>query len=54
MNSDEYKTLLAVNQHRLTRCHEAMQTLLDKEDALRTERRRLLDAFTEARQKEHP
>lgn len=54
MNSDEYKMLLAANQHRLTRCHEAMQTLIDKEDALRAERRRLCDAFAEARHKEHP
>ena len=53
MTSEAYKTLLEANQRRLTRCHEAMQTLIDKENALRAERRRLCDAFAEARQKDH-
>ena len=52
MNSEEYRQQLEVNQRRLTRCHEAMQGLLDKENALRDERRRLSDAFVAARHSE--
>ena len=52
MNSEAYRTLLEANQRRLTKCHEAMQALIDKENALRDERRRLSDAFVAARHSE--